>query len=57
MAGHNIHIELNDDQEKFLKWLAKRDRVSIKDELQMMFYTEFSECEDLFNEEMKGVQE
>ena len=54
MAGHNIHIELNDEQEKFLKAMAKRDRVSVKDELLMMLFTEFRACEDLYSAEMKG---
>lgn len=54
MAGHNIHITLNDEEEKFLKFMAKRDRVSVKDELLMMIYTEFRACQDLYSEEMEG---
>lgn len=54
MRGHNIHIELNDEQEQFLKLMAKRDKVSVKEELLMMLDTEFRNCEDLYGDELKG---
>ena len=57
MANHNIKITFTDEEEKFLKWLAKRDRVSLMDELKMIFLTEFRTCEDLYMDEMKGEQE
>ena len=57
MANHNIKITFTDEEEKFLKWLAKRDRVSVMDELKMIFLTEFRACEDLYMDEMKGEQE
>ena len=57
MVNHNIKITFTDEEEAFLKWLAKRDRVSVMDELKMIFLTEFRACEDLYMDEMKGEQE
>lgn len=51
MANHIVKISLDSEQEEFLKWLAKRDRISVKDELERMIYTEFGECQSYFEEE------
>lgn len=57
MANHTVRVTLSDDDEKFVKWLAKRDNVSFQEELRMFFYTELNECIDLYEPEMKGEQE
>lgn len=57
MALHRVNVVLSDDDEKFVKWLAKRDNVSFQEELRMFFYTELNECIDLYESRMKGGQE
>ena len=51
-----IEISLDADEVKFIKWMAKRDKVSFQTELQMMFYTELSQCKNLYMEEMEGEE-
>lgn len=53
----NIKISLSEEEVRFLKWIAKRDKVSINDELLMIFYTEFNELKEYFADEYNGVIE
>lgn len=52
MAKHRINIALTDEEEAFLKWFAKRDGISVQDELNRIFSTEFDECIRLYEGEM-----
>ena len=54
MAKKRIEVVLTDEQVQFINWMSKRDNVTFQEELQMMFYTELRQCEDLYMEEMKG---
>ena len=51
-----IEVSLEADEIKFIKWMAKRDKVSFQTELQMIFYTELRQCKDLYMEEMEGEE-
>ena len=47
-----IEVKLTDEEMKFVKWMAKRDNVSIQQELWMFFNVEFEQCKTLYMEEM-----
>lgn len=49
-----IEVELSDEDIQFITWMAKQDNVSFQEEMQMMFYTELSECKCLHMDDMKG---
>lgn len=50
-VNRNIKVTLSDDEYIFLKWLAKRDRVTISQELKQLFYLQLSEEMDLYKDE------
>lgn len=50
----NVRVTLSGEDDAFVKWLAKRDRVSYQEELQMLFYTELREMQDFCREEYEG---
>lgn len=54
MARKRIEIDLSDEQVQFIRWMSERDNVTFQEELQMIFYTELRQCEDLYMDEMKG---
>ena len=54
MIKKRINIELSEDEYSFIRWLAKRDRVSEQEELNMIFSTELREVRDLYNEEYEN---
>ena len=49
----SVQLILSEDEWKFIKWLAKRDKVAMHEEMQMMFYTELRQLQDLHSEEME----
>ena len=51
-----INVELSGEDLNFLKWLAKRDNVSMQEEMQMIFRTELEELKVYMaeNGEWKG---
>ncbi len=53
MANHRINITLSEEDEKFVKWLAKRDGVSFQRELYQFFDVEFWQCKELYMGEME----
>lgn len=53
MANHRINITLSGEDEKFVKWLAKRDGVSFQQELYQFFSVEFWQCKELYMGEME----
>jgi len=48
-----IEVNLTEEEYKFLKWLARRDDVKYSRELELVFYTELRQLQDLYLEEMK----
>ena len=48
-----INIWLDEEEMKFIKWMAKRDSVTVMREMQMMFQTELDQCRELYEDEMK----
>ena len=52
-----IEVNLTEKEYKFLKWLAKRDEVNYSRELQLVFYTELRQLQDLYQEEMEMEEE
>lgn len=52
MKNHTITITLNEQEEAFLRKFAKRDGVTIRQELLMMLQTEFDQCRVLYEEEL-----
>jgi len=55
-TNKNIKVSFDEEEIKFLEWLAKRDKVSINEELIMIFYTEFNELKEYFAEEYDEEQ-
>lgn len=51
-----IEVVLTDEEMEFVKWMAKRDNVSIQHELWMFFNVEFEQCKTLYMEEMRFEQ-
>ena len=51
MTTRNIKVVLNDRQYNFIKWLAKRDEITITEELETLFYLQLSEEMELHEEE------
>ena len=53
MVKRRIEIILEDEEEAFIRWMAKRDRVPYRMELNMIFSTELRALMDLYYDEMK----
>lgn len=49
--NRHIHVVLNEEENDFIKWLAKRDNVTVGEELRMLFYLQLREEMELYNEE------
>ena len=49
--NRHIHVFLNEEENDFIKWLAKRDNVTVGEELRMLFYLQLREEMELYNEE------
>ncbi len=47
----HINVALTDEEIDFLKWLAKRDGVTVKAEMRLLFNLQLSEEMELYNEE------
>ena len=52
-----IEIVLDAEEMEFVKWMAKRDGVTIQQELLQYFWTEFDQCKNLYMDEMKMEKE
>ena len=51
MEKRNIDVILTDEEMAFLKWLANRDGVTIKNEMRCLFNLQLREEMELYNEE------
>ncbi len=51
MKKRNIYVRLTDEELDFIKWLAGRDKVSVSDEMRMLFNLQLREEMELYNEE------
>lgn len=51
MQRRNIYVRLTEEEFDFLKWLAGRDKVSVSDEMKMLFNLQLREEMELYNEE------
>lgn len=51
MVTKRINVPLNEEEYAFVKWLAKRDGVSVSDELCLRFYVEFERCKIMYMDE------
>lgn len=47
----HINVALTDEEIDFLKWLAKRDGVTVKAEMRLLFNLQLSEEMELYNKE------
>ena len=52
-----IEIVLDAEEMEFVKWMAKRDGVTIQQELLQYFWTEFDQCKNLYMDEMRMEKE
>ena len=48
MGKRTIEVNLTDESERFVEWLSKRDRVTLQEELQTLFYIELREHENMY---------
>lgn len=51
MQRRNIDVILTDEEMDFIKWLAKRDGLTIKNEMRCLFNLQLREEMELYNEE------
>ena len=51
MVKRRIDVILTDEEVDFIKWLAKRDKVSAGEEMRMLFNLQLREEMELYNEE------
>lgn len=51
MESKRINVILTDEEADFIKWLAKRDKVSAGEEMRMLFNLQLREEMELYNEE------
>ena len=51
--NRRISIWLDEEDNRFIKWMAKRDNVTYMEELRIIFYTEFEHCKSIYGKEMK----
>lgn len=51
MQRRNIDVILTDEEMDFLKWLAKRDNITVKNEMRCLFNLQLREEMELYNEE------
>lgn len=51
MQRRNIDVILTDEEIDFLKWLAKRDNLTVKNEMRCLFNLQLREEMELYNEE------
>lgn len=51
MITRRLEIVLSDTEEDFVRWMAKRDGVSYRMELSMIFNTELSHLMDMYEAE------
>ena len=56
-VNRNIKVTLHDNEYEFLKWLAKRDRVTVGEEMKLLFNLQLSEEMDLYEAEYAAEQE
>ena len=49
--NRNIKVTLHDEEYDFLKWLAKRDNITVAEEMKCLFNLQLSEEMELYNEE------
>lgn len=52
-----IEVVLDAEELEFVKWMAKRDGVTIQQELLQYFWTEFDQCKNLYMDEMRMEKE
>ena len=51
MKRRRIDVVLTNEESKFIKWLAKRDKVSAGEEMRMLFNLQLREEMELYNAE------
>lgn len=51
MVNRNMDVMLTDEEFEFLKWLAERDKVTVKQEMRCLFNLQLREEMELYNEE------
>lgn len=51
MQRRNIDVILTDGEMEFLKWLAKRDNMTVKNEMRCLFNLQLREEMELYDEE------
>lgn len=52
MITRRLTINLTDEEEKFIHWMAKRDNVSYRQELMTFFQSDLDRCMELYKDEM-----
>lgn len=52
MITRRLTINLTDEEEKFIQWMAKRDNVSYRQELMTFFQSDLDRCMELYKDEM-----
>ena len=53
MANHTLRIALTDSEEELIRWLAKRDGVTLLQELKQCIYCEVDQLVTLYYDEMR----
>ena len=53
MAVHNVKIILNDEEEKFIKYLAKHDQFTANEELKCLLELQVREEMELYSQQLE----
>lgn len=57
ISNKRINIYLTEEEQKFIKWLAKRDNITFQHEMRIIFQLELEHEMELYKEEMMMEKE
>ena len=57
MVTKRLDVRLYEEELDFIKWMAKRDNMTLKQEMDCIFNTELRALMDLYLDEMKMEEE
>lgn len=52
-----INVSLNDSQYKVVEWMAKRDGITVREELSTIFWLELWNEYELYKDEANGAED
>lgn len=53
MSKHIVDIVLNEEEEKLIKWLAKQDNITVKQELRQLLALQIWEESEIYKDDIE----